>query len=309
MILSVYSVVGELRILNSMEAKMNASEIKNYAKSKGADLIGVAPIERFAGLPADKSPLSIFPECKSVIVVGRRILRGAMRGIEEGTNFHSTYSTFGYKWLEDNFLSKTTYDLTCHIETQGFEAVPLFGYSEDGMPTGAPVAPGKPAPNVIVDLDFAAHAAGLGELGLGGFFITPKYGIRQRFAMILTDSELTYDNVEENNFCESCEACVKACPFGAIDKSKTIDYSICSSCPNGAMQGPGRGSRPDRIAAICGRTCMVRLEESGKSSNKFANKFRKRSAWVLDGFRRPVSPEKMVGVSDLGSSKQQPKVK
>ncbi|HCE46002.1 MAG TPA: hypothetical protein DET40_20850 [Lentisphaeria bacterium] len=297
---------------------MNANELKNFAKSKGADLIGIAPVERFAGLPANKNPLSIFPECKSVIVVGRRILRGALRGVEEGTNFHSTYSTFGYKWLEDNFLARTTYDLTCHIETQGFEAVPLFGYTEEGMPTGAPVAPGKPAPNVLVDLDFAAYAAGLGELGLGGFFITPEFGIRQRFAMILTDAKLVTDTVVSQNICGSCEACAKVCPFGAIDKTKmkktgdseisvssaTIDYSICASCPNGAMQGPGRGSRPDRIAAICGRTCMVKLEEAGKSSNKFENKFRKRSVWLLDGFKNPVAAEDMPDASDLGCSKQ-----
>ncbi len=297
---------------------MDANELKSYAKSKGADLIGVAPIERFAGLPADKNPLSIFPECKSVIVVGRRILRGALRGVEEGTNFNSTYSTFGFKWLEDNFLARTTYDLTCHIETQGFEAVPLFGYSEDGMPTGVPVAPGKPAPNVIVDLDFAAHAAGLGELGLGGFFITPEFGIRQRFALILTDAKLMTDMVMDKGICGGCEACAKVCPFKAIDKTKmksigegensissaTIDYSICASCPNGAMQGPGRGSRPDRFAAICGRTCMVKLEEAGKTFNKFENKFRKRSAWLMDGFKRPVSPEDMPDASDLGCSKQ-----
>lgn len=303
---------------------MNTNEVKSYAKSRGAELIGVAPVERFAGLPPEKNPLSIFPECKSVIVIGRRILRGALRGVEEGTNFDSTYSTFGYRWLEDNFLSRTTYEVTCFIETKGFEAVPLFGYSEEGMATGAPVAEGKPAPNVIVDLDFSAHAAGLGDLGLGGFFITPEYGIRQRFALILTDAELEYDNVNKEKICGNCEACIRVCPFGAIDKTKikktgdaanaissaTIDYSICNSCPNGAMRGPGRGSKPDRIAAICGRTCMVKLEEAGKCLNKFENKFRKRSAWVLDGFKHPVSLEKLnADASDLGCSKQYAKGK
>ena len=291
---------------------MNAKDVKNYAKSKGADLIGIAPVERFADLPADKSPLSIFPECKSVIVIGRRILRGSIRGVEEGTNFGST-SLFGYHWLEDHFIARTTYDLTCFIENEGSEAVPLFGYTEDGMPTGAPVAPGKPAPNVIVDTDFAAHAAGLGELGLGGFFITPEFGTRQRFAFILTDAELEYDSVIEKKICVDCDACVKICPFGAIDNRKvkktgdssisvssaTIDYSVCNSCPNGVMHGRGRGSRPDRIAALCGRTCMVKLEESGTCSNKFENKFRKRSTWALDGFRRSVDPK----YSFFGSSK------
>ena len=60
--------------------------------------------------------------------------RPARRG--EGTNFNSTYGMFGFRWLEDNFLSRTTYDVTCHIESHGFEAVPLFGYAPDGMPVG-----------------------------------------------------------------------------------------------------------------------------------------------------------------------------
>ena len=150
---------------------MNAQELKRYAREKGADLVGIAPIARFESLRPERSPISIFPECRSVIVLGRRILRGALRGVEEGTNFNSTYGMFGFRWLEDNFLSRTTYDVTCHIESHGFEAVPLFGYAPDGMPVGHPVAEGKPAPNVIVDLDFAAQAAGLGEIGLGGFFL------------------------------------------------------------------------------------------------------------------------------------------
>lgn len=56
---------------------MNSNEIKKYAKEHGADLIGIASIDRFQSLAPERSPLSIFPECRSVIVLGRRILRGA----------------------------------------------------------------------------------------------------------------------------------------------------------------------------------------------------------------------------------------
>ncbi|MDH7568154.1 MAG: 4Fe-4S dicluster domain-containing protein [Armatimonadota bacterium] len=281
---------------------MNAAELKAYARERGADLVGIAPAERFAGLPAERSPLAIFPECRSVVVLGRRILRGALRGVEEGTNFSSTYGFFGFRWLEDNFLARTTYDVTCHIEAQGFEGVPLFGYSPDGMPTGRPVAPGKPAPNVIVDLDFAAQAAGLGEVGLGEFFLTPEFGPRQRFALVLTDMPLEPDPVRDKSICGDCGACAEACPFGAIDLKRkkrvgvpghtmevaTVDYSICRACPNGAMMGPGRGSRPDRLAAACARACLVRLEEAGKCANAFQQSFRKRKPWALDAFHRPV---------------------
>ena len=236
---------------------MNSIDLKKHARELAADLVGIASAERFGPLPPEENPMSIFPECRSVIVVGRRILRGSLRGVEEGTSFGSTYNMFGFRWLEDNFLSQTTYDLTCWIEEQGFEAVPLFGYHDAGMPKGQPVAPDKPAPNVYVDMEFAAQAAGLGEMGLCDIFLTPEYGPRQRFALILIDAELDADPVSDKTVCGNCEACAEACPFGAIDVGSrktvgvpghemevaTIDYGICRSCPNGAVMGPGRGSR------------------------------------------------------------------
>ena len=281
---------------------MNAGDLKKMAQQYGADLTGIGSIDRFSMQPPERSPLSIFPECQSVLVLGRRVLRGALRGVEEGTNFDSTYGMFGYQWLEDNFLAQTTYDLTCWIEEQGFEAVPLFGYNEEGMPKGRPVSPDKPAPNVYVDMHYAALAAGLGEMGLADVFLTPEFGPRQRFALILTDAELEADAVQTKHICANCNACVDACPFGAIDPENmktvgvpgyemdvaTVDYSVCSKCPNGAMSRQGTGSRPDRLAAACIRTCMVQLEKSNKCTNSFAQPFRKRKPWLLDGFSRSV---------------------
>ncbi|MFH1022590.1 MAG: 4Fe-4S binding protein [Planctomycetota bacterium] len=281
---------------------MNAKDVKKQAREFGADLIGIAPIGRFKSLSADRNPAEIFPECTSVIVVGRRILRGSIRGVEEGTNFGSTYNTFGFHWLEDNFLAQTTYDLTCWLETQGWEAVPLFGYSEEGMPKGVAVADGKPRPNVIVDMEFAAQAAGLAEPGLGGFSISPEYGTRQRFALILTDAELDADAVREKDLCGDCGRCADACPLHAIDLNKrhragvpgyevdvaAVDYEVCRTCRNGAITGRGRGNRPDRIAAACGRACLVQLEQGGKCRNKFETPFRKRQPWAVDPFSRPI---------------------
>ena len=272
---------------------MNSEQIKNIAKKAGADLIGIASIERFKEVPAEKSPLSIFPECKSVIVIGRRILRGSIRGIEEGTSFGNTYGMFGFSWLEDTFLSKTTYDLTCALECEGIEAVPLFGYSQDAdMDYGIPVSPGKPAPNVIIAIENAAKHAGLGIIGKGGFFLTPEFGHRQRLAMILVDSELEADSIKNLDFCDDCNACIESCPLGSYKEDGSIDKAICASCNNGALDTHGKGGVKDRYAAACGRACMISLEERGKLSNKFTNSFRKREPWARDMYNRPITNEK-----------------
>jgi len=297
---------------------MNAEEVKAYARKIGADLVGIASIDRFTHLPADKNPLSIAPECQSVIVLGKRILRGSLRGVEEGTNFDSTFGYFGFRWLEDHPVSRLSYDMICHLETQGFEGIPLFAYVDEGMPKGAAVAPDKPAPNVILDWQYAACAAGLGEIGLGDFFLTPQYGTRQRFAIVLTDAKLDADAVQGKSICSDCGACANACPFGAIDMNKkqkvgvpgfeyevaTVDYAKCRQCPNGAMQLPGHGTRPDRIAAACGRQCLVQLETGGKAGQQFSHTFRKRKPWVRDFFSKSLPIAEGTDASQIGCGKR-----
>lgn len=78
--------------------------IEEAAKRIGIDMIGFASKARFEGVDPQHNPFSIFPEGKTVIMLGKRICRGALRGVEEGTNF-GDYSLFGKNWLEDEFLS------------------------------------------------------------------------------------------------------------------------------------------------------------------------------------------------------------
>ncbi|MBA4388293.1 MAG: hypothetical protein C0404_09955, partial [Verrucomicrobia bacterium] len=185
---------------------------------------------------------------------------------------------------------------------EGFEAVPIFGYQEQGMPKGRPVAQGKPAPNVIVDMDYVAQAAGLGMPGLGGFMLTKEYGLRQRFALVMTDAGLDPDPVCSESVCDNCGECAKACPMGAINMEKsrkrgvpgyqsdvaTVDNTVCRACKNGAAFGPGRGTQADRLGAACARACLVHLEENGSCRNTFSNRFRKREPWALDVYGRTV---------------------
>lgn len=158
-------------------------------KKEGIDLIGFADKSRFAGVDAQHNPFSIFPEGKTVILLGKRICRGALRGVEEGTNF-GDYQLFGKNWLEDEFLSLACYNLVRVLEDEGWEACPIFPNPADIAPSGVPVAEGRPAPNVFPDFDYAAVACGIAEIGLSGIALTPKFGSRQRFHMIITDAEL-----------------------------------------------------------------------------------------------------------------------
>ena len=114
--------------------------------------------------------------------------------------------------------------------------------------------------------------------------------------MILTDAEIESTPLLEDNICNGCRACAEACPLGAVSKTETeeivicgkkfvvgkIDYYICKNCENGACVNRfSATSKPDRIAALCNRTCMCGLEERNALDNKFENKFRTKEAWSI----------------------------
>ena len=281
---------------------MNCNDLKaqviDAAKGIGIDLIGFASKDRFESVDAQHNPFSIFPEAKTVIMVGKRICRGALRGVEEGTNF-GDYALFGRNWLEDEFLSIACYDLVRMLEDNGWEACPLFPNPSELGPQGVSVADGRPAPNVYPDFDYAAVACGLGEIGLNGLLLTPEYGSRQRFHMILTDAEIEPTPLFEGKVCDGCGKCAESCPMGAIDLQNTaevkvcgkvmqvatIRYDLCRTCKNGACPNRMHASaRPDRVAALCNRSCLCHLEEARRVENRFENPFRKRDAWsISDG--------------------------
>lgn len=272
-------------------------KILQFAKSEGIDLIGFADRARFDGVDPQKNPFAIFPEAKSVILVGKRICRGALRGIEEGTNF-GDYQLFGKNWLEDEFLALSAYNLTNFIEENGWEAVPVFPNPSELGPSGVSVAEGRPAPNVYPDFDYAAVACGLCTISYNGIPFSKEFGSRQRFHMILTDAELEASPLLEENICNGCRACADACPLGAISKEETetieicgkkftvgkIDYAKCKICQNGAVANRfSADCKPDRVAALCNRTCMVGLEARDALTKKFENQFRTAEPWSIGG--------------------------
>ena len=272
-------------------------QIKETMKAEGIDLIGFASRERFAGIDVRSNPFSIFPEGKTVIMLGKRICRGSLRGVEEGTNF-GDYRLFGNRWLEDEFLSLACYNLVRVLEDQGWEAVPVFPNPPEIKPNGVAVAGDRPEPNVYPDFTYAAVACGIGEIGFGDILLTPGFGARQRFHMIITDAELPQTPLLEKSVCDRCGQCADACPLGAIDKNDTriveicgkkmevakVDYDKCRTCKNGACANRFASyAKPDRVAALCNRTCLCHLEETNAVSNTFHETFRKRDAWAIGG--------------------------
>jgi len=277
-------------------------QIIDFAKKDGVDLIGFAEKKRFDGVDSQHNPFSIFPEAKTVILLGKRICRGSLRGIEEGTNF-GDYQLFGKNWLEDEFLALSAYNLTNFIESRGWEATPVFPNPCDLEPEGVAVREGSPAPNVYPDFDYAAVACGLCTVSYNRIVFSKEFGSRQRFHMIITDAELESTPLLETSVCNGCRGCADACPLGAISKTEAeeiticgksftvgkIDYEKCKICQNGAVVNRfSPKSVPDRIAALCNRSCICALEQRGVLENRFANPFRTGEVWSIGGTTQEV---------------------
>jgi len=265
------------------------------AREFGADLVGIAPIERFAGIAVQHHPSSIFPEAKSVVVLGRRITRGTLRGVEEGTQF-DLYNQYGYSWLEDRFLSMLTFKVCEYLEDNRWEAVPLFNLPVETPIMGIPVHPGHPAPNVTVDFDDAAIRAGLGEMHYLRLFVSKEFGPLQRFQIILTDAPLEGSTITLDPVGDNKKDMAGFCPLKAIntDKEETlevcgkqmkmasINFSVCANCKNGAL--PNRyhpAGKPDRIGALCSRSLLEYMEKHHQLTKEFKNPFRVRKAWAI----------------------------
>lgn len=203
-------------------SKLTKEMIRDAGYKFGLDLVGFANIERFKDAPARMDPKNIFPEAKTVIVVGKRIVRGGWRGIEEGTSW-IPYTYFDYHGLLNTyFIPESLYQLACFIEDFGYEAVPYYpGVPDYEIVDKRPVREGGLAPDVNLAIRIAGVCAGLGEIGWSKVFLTKRFGPRQRLHAIITDLRLEPDPlVRPGSICKRCMECVKDCPSGAIPHIK-----------------------------------------------------------------------------------------
>lgn len=298
---------------------ITSADVKRAAKAMGADLVGIASMDRFEGAPIQNDPRFIFPGAKSMIVLGYRIARGLFRGIEEGTYFLN-YPSLGYAGINLIYGPMILWNLTRMLEDEGYESVPIanmnggdaisclngkfrkgWSLSVDGE---------KPHPDVLIHARFAAYLAGLGEIGYSKILLTPEFGPRQRFNFLLTSAELEPDPIYDGPpICDRCMQCAKNCASGAISMTETesvvlagkriewgkLDVDRCELGLKGEADPEGNPFLHDYPRQYgygraieggqgCMRACMVHLERRGKLKNKFTTPFREpgHKPWRVD---------------------------
>ena len=185
--------------------------VKAYAYRLGADLVGIANIERFENAPIRMSPKGILPCAKSVIVCA---VHHPDAAIELDGEIHpQVLGPYRIQYTMNDKLDVLSFKIGRMLDDLGFKTVPIAssniwryrGYKD----MDAVFAP---------DMShiYAGVCAGLGELGWNGLCITPEYGARNRFISIITEAELTPTPLYNGKkLCDMCGECVRNCPTNA----------------------------------------------------------------------------------------------
>ena len=208
---------------------LTSEMIKARAADLGAAVCGIGAV--YDEADPQRDPRMILPKAKCIIGFGFPVPRGMYRAMENGNQLY-TYTSVGVKYTDEEMAEIFLLKIGAMIENEGYDAclqkaVPNLRVKGDKttnpevMDTyelihAEAVAPGKPAPDVIIDFGRAAKACGIGETGLSGKVINRDYGPFLRYCFIITDAPLEPDKIDATPICDKCGACKAACPGNAI---------------------------------------------------------------------------------------------
>ncbi len=182
--------------------------VNNAAKTYGADLVGIAELDRRWVYDRNIYKRFIFDsverpmETDEAFVIPNSINRAVVmivamdkNSILQSPNVANDAATnLGYSKMA--FLSLS---LAEFIRALGYNAIPCMNDTALSIPL--------------------AIAAGLGQLGRNGLLITPEYGACIRICKVLTDMPLDVNMPTDfalTEFCNQCYLCSEACPAGAM---------------------------------------------------------------------------------------------
>jgi len=173
-------------------------EVKEFAKSLGADLVGIASSDSKYLKDNKTSIEAVLPSCKSLVVIAKRLNEDALSA---GNIKISQYDTIcAYQELDS-----VMYKVTLYLKDHGYRAV--------SIPPNMPIdfSSEKRGMYGEVNQKCAATAAGLGNIGINRLFLSPELGPFLRMGSILTNADLKPDEPLKEKVCTRCMECVKRC--------------------------------------------------------------------------------------------------
>ena len=194
---------------------MNANQVKQILYELGADICGIASIDRFAESPEGFNPVDTLPSCKSVIVFGKKFLKGTL-------DCNNTIPYTIVRNMLSHILDKISIEFCYIMESKNITAIPTG--------TIDPTLHDKKTNRFrsIVSVKHAAVLAGLGYIGKNTLLITPKYGNMVWLSSVLTNIELEPDKISDKKCPENCNLCIVNCPVNALkEDNPEMDQGKC----------------------------------------------------------------------------------
>jgi len=220
------------------------NEIREYAISRGATLVGFTSVERLKEAPKGHKPEDILSDAKTVIVCANVIPKGVIL-YSSPTAYHNIMDILRYR------IDFITYEISEFIEKLGFMAIPV---TSDGPYFDW--NPEKQHGRGDISHKHVAAAAGLGRLGKNSLLITQQFGNRVQLGSIVTNLNMKPDPLVMEELCpHDCMLCIDSCPVKAIGSGKMVNQKLCRSymyqdLPNGTTIESCR---------ICRKVCPVRM--------------------------------------------------
>lgn len=190
-------------------------KIKQLILKNGADVCGVANIDRFDQAPEGFSPLDIYPQCKAVITFGI--------ALPKGLTFVEPRLVYGhYNGFSCTEADRISFQTAKRMEKEfGCFVVPLpsdspYEYWDSDASCG----------RGLISMKHAAVLSGIGALGKNSMLLNPRFGNLLTIGALLTDLDLPSDTLCENICIDGCTKCVSACPVHAIENG-SVNQKLC----------------------------------------------------------------------------------
>lgn len=193
---------------------ISSDVLKKICIDEGVDDVGFVEIDRRALGSVKDEVLALYPKTKTIISVCIRTnpenVQGTSRSLAN-EEFHKTYDE----------LSIHARKIVKRLNKIGIRAVschPTFPMDTDRWAGKIWEISHKPI----------AEQAGIGKMGINRMVLHPKFGTHILLDSILIDSELDqYGKPLDYDPCVNCHLCVAACPVGAINAKKGLDFNAC----------------------------------------------------------------------------------
>jgi epoxyqueuosine reductase QueG len=188
-----------------------SDHLKQFAAAAGADLCGIASVDRFNDAPAGFHPHDLWPAAKSVAVLAI--------GFPEAP-FHAQ-TMVPYTAVNDRLLDQMT-GLLCKVALEMERKYTAMALPMPGEPYEYWDAK-KMEGRGNLSLKHAAWLAGLGVMGRNTLLVTPQLGNRLVLGALLLDVGLESDPMIDVDPCPAdCRLCIEGCPVQAIDGRSVI---------------------------------------------------------------------------------------